>query len=125
MVMKPEPFFAAVDQLRTPAARTILMTPQGRRFNQAAAREFASETHLIVLCGHYEGVDHRVVDALVNDEISIGDYILTNGAIAAFVMLDAIIRLLSGVLGDPSSADEESFSDPGLIEAPSYTRPPE
>lgn len=125
MVMKCEPFFAAVEELRRPETRVVLMTPQGRVFNQAEARAFSQLSHLLVLCGHYEGVDHRVVEALVTDEISIGDYVLTNGAIAATVFLDAIIRLLPGVLGDEQSATEESFSTPHLLEAPCYTRPAE
>ena len=125
MVMKVEPFFAAVEELRTPETRVVLMTPQGRPFTQARAAAFSQEPHLIVLCGHYEGIDHRVVEGLVDEEITIGDYVLTNGAIAATVFVDAIARLLPGVLGDERSAVEESFSTPGLVEAPCYTRPPE
>jgi tRNA (guanine37-N1)-methyltransferase len=128
MVMKPEPFFAAVRDLHRGEgkSRVILMTPQGRRFEQAMARDFAIPgAHLILLCGHYEGVDHRVVEQLVDDEVSIGDYVLTNGAIAAAVFVDAVARLLPGVLGDEKSAEEESFSDPLLIEGPHYTRPAE
>ncbi len=125
MLLKPEPVFAAVEALRREETRVILMTPQGRPFKQALAREFASESHLLILCGHYEGVDHRVVEALVDDEISIGDYVLTNGAIAAAVLCDAVIRLLPGALGDDRSPEDESFSDPGLLEAPAYTRPVE
>jgi len=122
MVMKPEPIFAAVESLRSEALRVVLMTPQGRRFDQRLARDFSSREHLIVICGHYEGVDHRVVDHLVDEEISIGDYVLTNGAIAAAVFVDAIVRLLPGVLGDEQSAQEDSFSG-GLLEGPQYTRP--
>lgn len=125
MLLKPEPLFAAVEALRGPDTRVLLMTPQGRPFKQAVARELAGESHLLILCGHYEGVDHRVVEALVDDEISIGDYVLTNGALAAAVVCDAVIRLLPGVLGDDRSAEEESFSDPHLLEAPAYTRPVE
>ncbi len=125
MVMKPEPFFACVEQLRRQESRVVLMTPQGRRFDQAMAREFSGSPHVIVLCGHYEGVDHRVVEALVTDEVSIGDYVLTNGAIAATVFVDAIVRLVPGVLGDERSAVDESFAAPNLLEAPCYTRPPE
>jgi tRNA (guanine37-N1)-methyltransferase len=124
MVMKCEPWFAAVEALRGEGTRTVLMTPQGRRFCQAEAVAFAGCGHLVVLCGHYEGIDHRVVEALVDDEISIGDYVLTNGAIAANVFTDAVVRLIPGVLGDERSAEEESFSD-GLLEAPCYTRPAE
>jgi tRNA (guanine37-N1)-methyltransferase len=100
------------------------MTPQGRRMDQALVQSFTGCTHLIILCGHYEGIDHRVVEALVTDEVSIGDYVLTNGAIAANIFTDAVVRLLPGVLGDERSAAEDSFSG-GLIEAPSYTRPPD
>ncbi len=125
MVMKPEPFFEAVEALRTPAARVILLTPQGKRFDQAAARRLSAESHLILLCGHYEGIDHRVVEALVDEELSIGDYVLTNGTIAAAVIVDAVVRLLPGVLGDERSAEEESFASPGVLEGPHYTRPAE
>ncbi len=123
MLLKPEPLFAAVEALRRPDTRVILMTPQGRTFKQAVARELSGAEHLLVLCGHYEGVDHRVVEALVDDEISIGDYILTNGALAAAVLCDAVIRLLPGALGDERSPVDESFSDPNRLEAPAYTRP--
>lgn len=122
MVMACPPLFAAVEALRTENSRTVLMTPQGRRLDQARVQSFTTAPHLIVLCGHYEGIDHRVVEALVDDEISIGDYILTNGAIAANIFVDAVVRLLPGVLGDARSAVEDSFSE-GLIEAPCYTRP--
>ena len=125
MVMTCEPIFRAVDELRQNGSRVVLMTPQGRRLDQAGVRAFSHAGHLIVLCGHYEGIDHRVVEALVDDEVSIGDYVLTNGAIAAVVLLDAVIRLLPGVLGDSESAVEESFSDPSRLEAPCYTRPAE
>jgi tRNA (guanine37-N1)-methyltransferase len=124
MVMKPEPVFAAVEAVRKPGSRVVFLTPQGKRFEQADARRLAGESHLILLCGHYEGMDHRVIDSLVDEELSIGDYVLTNGAIAAVVVLDAVARLLPGVLGDESSAVHESFSD-GLLEAPQYTRPAE
>jgi tRNA (guanine37-N1)-methyltransferase len=124
MVMKCEPLFAAVESLRTPDSRVVLMTPQGRRLDQALVATFTGSPHLIILCGHYEGIDHRVVEGLVDDEISIGDYILTNGAIAANIFVDAVVRLLPGALGDERSAAEDSFSE-GLIEAPCYTRPVE
>ena len=123
MVLQPEPLFAAVAALRGPNTRVLLMTPQGRPFKQALARELAAEAHLLILCGHYEGVDQRVIEALVDLELSIGDYVLTNGAVAAAVVCDAIIRLLPGTLGDARSPEDESFSDPHLLEAPSYTRP--
>jgi tRNA (guanine37-N1)-methyltransferase len=123
MLLKPEPIFAAVEELRTPHSKVILMTPQGRVFKQALARELSAESHLILICGHYEGVDHRVIDSLVDLELSIGDYVLTNGAIAAAVVCDAIIRLLPGALGDERSPEDESFTDPNLLEAPAYTKP--
>jgi len=124
MVMKPEPLFGAVEAVRTPASRVILMTPQGRRFTQAVAEELASETHLILVCGHYEGVDERVRAKLVTDEFSIGDDVLTNGALAAAVVIDAVVRLIPGVLGGAGATEEESFSAGGL-EYPQYTRPRE
>jgi tRNA (guanine37-N1)-methyltransferase len=128
MVMKPEPIFAAVEELRSkPSAqqsKIILMSPAGRRFTQSTAEELSRESHLIIVCGHYEGVDHRVVEHLVDLEISIGDYVLTNGAIAAVVVVDAIMRLLPGVLGHEQSAIDDSFSG-GLLEGPQYTRPAE
>jgi tRNA (guanine37-N1)-methyltransferase len=123
MLMMPGPIFAAIEELRTPEAKVILMTPQGRVFKQALARELSEEKHLILLCGHYEGVDHRVIEQLVDLELSIGDYVLTNGAIAAAVVTDALVRLLPGALGDERSHQDESFSDPQLLEAPAYTRP--
>ena len=123
MLLKPEPIFAAVEELRRRETRVVLMTPQGRTFNQSLAAELAaSGGHLIILCGHYEGVDHRVVEELVDMELSIGDYILTNGAIASVVVIDAVARLIPGVLGDERSSVEESFSN-GLLEAPAYTKP--
>ncbi len=122
MVMKAEPVFAAVESLRTEASLVLLMTPQGRPFTQKIAQEYARQGHLILICGHYEGVDHRVTEHLVDAEISIGDYVLTNGGIAAVVVVDAVVRLLPGVLGHELSAVEDSFAD-GLLEAPQYTRP--
>ena len=123
MLLKPEPIFAAIEELRTPETKVILLTPQGRVFKQELARELSDLEHIIFLCGHYEGVDHRVIDELVDLELSIGDYILTNGAIAAAVVTDAIVRLLPGALGDARSSVDESFSDPNLLEAPAYTKP--
>ena len=125
MLMMPEPVFAAVDELKQDDTRIILMTPQGKPFIQADAQRLSTSQHLIILCGHYEGVDHRIIDALVDEEISIGDYILTNGAVAAAVVTDAIVRLLPGALGDARSPVEESFSDPNMLEAPAYTKPNE
>ena len=130
MVMKPEPIFKAVEALKTnpksqtPNPKVILMSPAGRRFDQKLAAELSKESHLIVICGHYEGVDHRVIEHLVDLEISIGDYVLTNGAIAAVVLVDAVVRLIPGVLGDEQSAADDSFSA-GLLESPQYTRPAE
>jgi len=146
MVMKPEPIFAAVEELcgakektaniQRPALevqqskiengkpKVIVMSPAGRRFDQQMATELSRESHLVIICGHYEGVDHRVLEHLVDLEISIGDYVLTNGAIAAVVFVDAIVRLLPGVLGHEQSAVDDSFND-GLLEAPQYTRPAE
>ena len=123
MLLKPEPLFAAVEALKTPETLTVLMTPQGKSLNQALVRELTGHPHLLILCGHYEGVDQRVIDALVDLELSIGDYILTNGAIAAAVVCDAVIRLLPGALGDERSPEEESFTNPNLLEAPAFTRP--
>lgn len=152
MVMKPEPIFAAVEDLRqqtskasahsashsdaagrrpTPnlellSTKVILMSPAGRRFDHKLARELSNESHLIIICGHYEGVDHRVIEHLIDLEISIGDYVLTNGAIAAAVVVDAIVRLLPGALGHERSADDDSFSlESSNLEAPQYTRPAE
>lgn len=122
MVMKPEPIFAAVESLRSTESTVILMTPQGRRLQQTLATDFSSKEHLIIICGHYEGVDHRVIEHLIDAEVSIGDYVLTNGAIAAVVLVDAVVRLLPGVLGHDLSAADDSFAD-GLLEAPHYTRP--
>lgn len=131
MVMKPEPIFAAVEDIRDQTStikpqtsKVVLMSPAGRRFDQQMAAELSGESHLIIICGHYEGVDHRVIEHLVDAEISIGDYVLTNGAIAAVVLVDAIVRLLPGVLGHEQSAVDDSFSR-GLLEAPQYTRPAE
>jgi tRNA (guanine37-N1)-methyltransferase len=125
MVLRPEPLFAALEQVHSPESRVILTSPAGRRFDQATAQRLSSEKHLIFISGHYEGVDQRVIDHWVDEEISLGDYVLTNGAIAAVVMMDAIVRLLPGVLGDELSAVEESFGPTGLLEAPQYTKPAE
>jgi tRNA (guanine37-N1)-methyltransferase len=124
MIMKPEPVFLAVESVRTPESAVILMTPQGRPFRQSVAKELSGRKHLIFVCGHYEGVDERIRQSLVTDEISIGDYVLTNGVLAAAVVLDAVVRLLPGVLGGAGALDEESFTGGGL-EYPQYTRPAE
>ena len=122
MVMKIEPIARALEELRSEGTRVLLMSPQGRCFNQKMAEAYARESHLIVVCGHYEGVDQRVADHLVDDEISIGDYVLTNGALAGLVFTDAVVRLLPGVLGHAGSATQDSFSS-GLLDYPHYTRP--
>jgi len=130
MVMKPEPIFKAVEALKinsksqTPNPKVILMSPAGKQLNQKLAADLSNESHLIIICGHYEGVDHRVIERLVDLEISIGDYVLTNGAIAAVVLIDAVVRLLPGALGHEHSAIDDSFST-GLLEGPQYTRPAE
>jgi len=126
MVLKPEPLFRAVEAIThaSRGARVILLTPQGRRFNQQIAAELAGSAHLVLICGRYEGVDERVVEALVDDEISIGDYVLSGGEIPAMVLVDAVTRLLPGVLGCESSAETESFSA-GILDYPQYTRPAE
>jgi tRNA (guanine37-N1)-methyltransferase len=133
MVMKPEPIFAAIENLvgtsdrdaYPKGTRVVLLSPQGRQFKQAVAKEFADETtHMVMICGRYEGVDERVNEALVTDEISIGDYVLSGGEAAAIVLADSIIRLLPDALGSDTSADNDSFSD-GLLDCPHYTRPAE
>jgi tRNA (guanine37-N1)-methyltransferase len=133
MVMKPEPIFAGVEALTgvgrredfSAGTRVVLLSPQGRVFNQAVAQELADSTsQLVLLCGRYEGVDERVAEALVTDEISIGDYVLSGGEPAALVMIDALVRLLPGALGSETSAVFESFTE-GLLDNPHYTRPPE
>jgi tRNA (guanine37-N1)-methyltransferase len=126
MVMKPEPIFAAVEDLKSQVAsrksQILLMSPAGRRFDQQMAQQLSQEPHLIIISGHYEGVDHRLIEHLIDLEISIGDYVLTNGGIAAVVLVDSIVRLLPGTLGHEQSAVDDSFSN-GLLEAPQYTRP--
>lgn len=129
MVLKAEPVFEAVDDLKgrttSQSCRTVLLSPGGRRLDHRIVSEYATgPEHLILLCGHYEGVDQRVIDHLIDDEISIGDYVLTNGAIAAAVFADAVVRLIPGVLGDEASAVDDSFAT-GLLEFPQYTRPVE
>ena len=124
MLLKPEPLFEAVEALRGEKTRVILTSPAGRPFRQEIARELAGEKHVLLICGSYEGFDERVRQSLADDEISIGDYVLTNGALPAMVVIDAVARLLPGVLGDDASSAEESFSE-GLLEYPQYTRPAE
>ncbi|PZD93303.1 tRNA (guanosine(37)-N1)-methyltransferase TrmD [Paenibacillus sambharensis] len=125
MVLKPEPMFAAVEDLVKDAGekpRIVLMCPQGERFTQRKAEELSSAEHLIFVCGHYEGYDERIREHLVTDELSIGDYVLTGGELPAMVVIDAVVRLLPGVLGNETSAVTDSFST-GLLEYPHYTRP--
>lgn len=122
MVLKPEPIFEAVESLRGEQTRVVLTSPSGRPFTQEVARELASVGHLMVVCGSYEGFDERVREHLADDDLSIGDYVLTNGALPAMVLIDAVTRLLPGALGHAGSAEEESFSE-GLLEYPHYTRP--
>lgn len=124
MLLKPEPIFEAVEKISRPATKVILMSPSGRPFTQAVARELAQETDLLLVTGHYEGFDERIRELLADDELSIGDYVLTNGALPAMVVVDAVTRLLPGALGDAESANEESFSS-GLLEYPQWTRPAE
>lgn len=124
MLLKPEPVFEAAESLGRDDTRVILLGPAGRTFNQAIARELAREKHLLLVCGSYEGFDERVREALADDELSIGDYVLTNGALPAMVIVDSVTRLLPGVLGDDESSRDESFSH-GLLEYPQYTRPSE
>lgn len=121
MLLKPEPIFEGVESLVNEKTRVLMMTPSGKLFNQEIARELVQEEHLLILCGAYEGFDERV-STLVDDELSIGDYVLTNGAVPAMVIIDAVTRLLPGVLGDEQSSADESFSH-GLLEYPHYTRP--
>ncbi len=126
MVMQAEPIFEAYEDImknRDKKPRFIYLTPQGKTFNQNMAKQLAKEEELVFLCGHYEGVDERVIEGLVSDEISIGDYVLTGGELAVMIIIDAVSRLLPGVLNNDASADTESFSD-GLLEYPQYTRPP-
>ena len=124
MLMKPEPLFEAVESLKRPATKVILLSPGGRKFDQSIARELAAQKDLLLVTGHYEGFDERVRTMLADDELSIGDYVLTNGALPAMVVIDAVTRLLPGVLGDDASSSDESFSA-GLLEYPQYTRPAE
>jgi len=132
MVLKPEPIFAAVESLTgarrrediAAAKRVVLLSPQGQSLTQSIAAEFAASEQLVLICGRYEGVDERVAEALVTDEISIGDYVLSGGEPAALVVVDAVVRLIPGALGSDTSATTESFAD-GLLDYPHYTRPPD
>ncbi len=127
MVMKPEPLAAAIESVRaiaSPPGRTILLTPQGRVLNQAVVDELVKEERLLLVCGHYEGFDERIREHFVDDEISLGDFVLSAGELAALVVIDAVVRRLPGTLGSADSLLEESHSD-GLLEYPQYTRPAE
>ncbi|MBQ9772472.1 MAG: tRNA (guanosine(37)-N1)-methyltransferase TrmD [Lentisphaeria bacterium] len=123
MLMKVEPLFEAVEDLRKENTLVLMTSPSGEPFNQKMAHEFAAKEHILIICGHYEGVDERVREALVDREVSIGDYVLTSGNLPAMVMVDAVTRLLPGALGSPESDVDESFEN-GLLEYPQYTRPP-
>lgn len=122
MLMKPKPIFEAVENLAGEKTWVILLSPAGKVFSQAIARELSGKEHLLFICASYEGVDERVREGLVDEELSIGDYVLTNGALPAMVIMDSVIRLIPGVLGDDASSDDESFSS-GMLEYPQYTRP--
>ena len=124
MLLKVEPLFEAVESLKREKTKVILLSPGGRKFSQEIARELAEQKDLLLVTGHYEGFDERVREKLADDELSIGDYVLTNGALPAMVVIDAVARLLPGVLGDDESSHDESFSH-GLLEYPQYTRPAE
>lgn len=124
MLMKPEPLFEAIESVLTPDAKVILMAPSGKRFDQAAARRLSRERHLVFVCGHYEGIDERVRESLVTESYSIGDYVLTNGVLPAAVIVDAVVRLLPGVLGGGEEATRDESFTTNLLEYPQYTRPP-
>jgi tRNA (guanine37-N1)-methyltransferase len=125
MVMKPEPFFAAVESLDPDRGRVLLLSPAGRRLDQAFVRELAGEEHLTLLCGRYEGVDERVVEGVPAEEVSIGDYVLAGGEVAALVVIEAVTRLVPGVIGKEESHERDSFAEPGFLDHPQYTRPAE
>lgn len=122
MVMMPEPVVKAVRSVKTPGSRVIYLTPQGVPLTAAKARALAAYEHLVLLCGHYEGIDERALESEVDEEVSIGDYVLTNGCLPAIVLLDAVVRFIPGVLGHAAAADEDSFEG-GIFDCPHYTRP--
>jgi tRNA (guanine37-N1)-methyltransferase len=124
MVLKPEPVFAAIEQLQTPGCRRIYLTPDGMPLSPALALDLSRQKHLVFLSGHYEGIDQRIRDGVIDQEISIGDYVLTNGTLAAAVVLDALARFIPGVLGEEKSLTHESFTNK-LLDFPQYTRPAE
>jgi tRNA (guanine37-N1)-methyltransferase len=125
MVMKPEPCFAAVESLDPDRGRVLLLSPAGRRLDQEFVRELAGEEHLTLLCGRYEGVDERVVEGLPAEEVSIGDYVLAGGEVPALVVIEAVTRLVPGVIGKEESHERDSFAEPALLDHPQYTRPAE
>lgn len=122
MVMMPQPAAAAISHVRTPESHVIYLSPQGKLLTAGKSRELCQQKHLILLCGHYEGIDQRILDREVDEEISIGDYVLTNGCLAAIVLVDSILRFIPGVLGHALAADQDSFEN-GLLDCPHYTRP--
>jgi len=122
MIMKPEPVFAAIEQLQKPGCKRIYLTPDGVPFSTKIAEDLSKEEHLVMLSGHYEGIDQRIRDTLIDQELSIGDYVLTNGTIAAAVVIDALSRFIPGVLGEEKSLTHESFTNK-LLDFPQYTRP--
>ncbi|MDA1273708.1 MAG: tRNA (guanosine(37)-N1)-methyltransferase TrmD [Verrucomicrobia bacterium] len=124
MLLKPEPIFEAIEDLASDDTHVILLTPAGRKLNQELVRELSALSHILLVCGSYEGFDERIRESLADDEISVGDYVLTNGALPAMITIDAVTRLLPGALGDQESASDESFSF-GVLEYPQYTRPAE
>ena len=124
MVMKPEPLFAAVEALGTDRGRVLAMSPAGRLLNQALVRELADEPHLTFLCGRYEGFDERVIEGLPAEEVSIGDYVVSGGELPALVVIEAVTRLVPGVIGNEDSHRNDSFGETGLLDHPHYTRPP-
>jgi tRNA (guanine37-N1)-methyltransferase len=125
MVMKPEPLFAAVESLDPDRGRVVAMSPAGRRLDQALVRELATEPHLTMLCGRYEGFDERVIEGLPAEEVSIGDYVVSGGELPALVLIEAVTRLVPGVIGTEASHEQDSFSEGDLLDHPQYTRPRE
>lgn len=123
MVLKPEPIFAAVESLDPDRGRVLLLSPAGRRLEQSLVRELAGEEHLTLLCGRYEGVDERVVEGLPAEEVSIGDYVLAGGEVPALVVIEAVTRLIPGVIGKEESHERDSFAVPGMLDHPHFTRP--
>jgi tRNA (guanine37-N1)-methyltransferase len=123
MVLKPEPIFAAVESLDPDRGRVLLLSPAGRRLEQSLVRELAGEEHLTLVCGRYEGVDERVIEGLPAEEVSIGDYVLAGGEVPALVVIEAVTRLIPGVIGKEESHERDSFAEPGMLDHPHFTRP--